>query len=216
MKQSKEVLKTYFETGDQPTQSQYEDVIDSFRHIDDGKVIKTFNQEEGRQTIVLSDDTEINFQVPINSENVGVQREDFFPTIAGNTLYEGAASGFAYKVGNRVDFTILYRNLTLETPVTSENLFIEGLPNFGSYIMDVDHTIFQVSIEKFSDEIDGRETSYNLSDAFAGVTTIGREVIYIKVKVGDQYQFLPKLAANNGEIRISGSYYLAIENDGRS
>ena len=32
---SKTVLKTYFETGDIPTQSQFEDLIDSLTHVDD-------------------------------------------------------------------------------------------------------------------------------------------------------------------------------------
>ena len=39
MKQTKEILKTYFETGDKPTQTQFEDLIDSFVHEDDsGKI----------------------------------------------------------------------------------------------------------------------------------------------------------------------------------
>ena len=32
---TKTVLKTYFETGDRPTQQNYEDLIDSFLHVDD-------------------------------------------------------------------------------------------------------------------------------------------------------------------------------------
>jgi hypothetical protein len=35
MKKNKTILKSYFETGDKPTQSQYEDLIDSLRHVDD-------------------------------------------------------------------------------------------------------------------------------------------------------------------------------------
>ena len=33
--QTKTVLKTYFETGDFPTEQQFADLIDSFQHIDD-------------------------------------------------------------------------------------------------------------------------------------------------------------------------------------
>jgi hypothetical protein len=35
MKRQKTTLKSYFQTGDIPTQSQYENLIDSFRHLDD-------------------------------------------------------------------------------------------------------------------------------------------------------------------------------------
>lgn len=35
MKQNKTILKSYFETGDIPTQEQYEDLIDSLVHKDD-------------------------------------------------------------------------------------------------------------------------------------------------------------------------------------
>lgn len=36
MKKNKETLKTYFETGDQPTQAQYENLVDSFMTVKDG------------------------------------------------------------------------------------------------------------------------------------------------------------------------------------
>ena len=39
MKQSLEILKSYFETGDKPTQTQYEDVFDSLVHRDEVEVI---------------------------------------------------------------------------------------------------------------------------------------------------------------------------------
>ncbi|WP_027391774.1 hypothetical protein [Aquimarina latercula] len=39
MKTAAHVLKTYFETGDVPTQNQFENLIDSFHHKDDGAII---------------------------------------------------------------------------------------------------------------------------------------------------------------------------------
>ncbi|NAS30939.1 hypothetical protein GTQ40_08165 [Flavobacteriaceae bacterium R38] len=39
MKQTIETLKTYFETGDKPTQQQFYDLIDSLYHKDEGKLI---------------------------------------------------------------------------------------------------------------------------------------------------------------------------------
>ena len=43
MKQTLETLKSYFETGDKPTQTQYEDVFDSLVHKDDVLTITTLN-----------------------------------------------------------------------------------------------------------------------------------------------------------------------------
>lgn len=33
--QDKPTLKTYFETGDKPSEANFEDLIDSFQHVDD-------------------------------------------------------------------------------------------------------------------------------------------------------------------------------------
>ena len=46
MKQSKGILKTYFETNDFPTESQFWELIDSFRHIDDGATILSIKMED--------------------------------------------------------------------------------------------------------------------------------------------------------------------------
>lgn len=35
MKQTRDILKTYFETGDQPTESQFAQLIDSYAHLDE-------------------------------------------------------------------------------------------------------------------------------------------------------------------------------------
>jgi len=46
MKQNIETLKSYFETGDKPTELQYEDLIDSLIHVDKSAKIKYFNLYE--------------------------------------------------------------------------------------------------------------------------------------------------------------------------
>ncbi|MDC9722357.1 MAG: hypothetical protein PSN34_06240 [Urechidicola sp.] len=60
-----EILKTWFETGDKPTQAQFENLIDSFHHIDAGTII-TDNQTDGSGiTLTLSDGSQL--VIPIYS-----------------------------------------------------------------------------------------------------------------------------------------------------
>lgn len=40
MATSKTVLKTYFETNDQPTQAQFSELVDAMRHVDESIVIR--------------------------------------------------------------------------------------------------------------------------------------------------------------------------------
>jgi len=55
MKKNKEELKKYFETGDKPTQLEYEDVIDSFVHKDDLSTVRT-GYEPIKQMLSISGD----------------------------------------------------------------------------------------------------------------------------------------------------------------
>ena len=43
MKRNKLVLKSYFETGDRPTQQNYEDLIDSYHHLDESLIFVAQN-----------------------------------------------------------------------------------------------------------------------------------------------------------------------------
>ena len=60
MKKPIHILKTWFETGDKPTESQFSDLIDSFHHKDDGAIVKekTVNQK-GDVHLVFSDQQEV-------------------------------------------------------------------------------------------------------------------------------------------------------------
>lgn len=64
------ILKTYFETGDRPTEQQFADLIDSFLHKDSGTVITgwTFNNATGAVAIGFSDNTSLEFTVPQNAD----------------------------------------------------------------------------------------------------------------------------------------------------
>lgn len=59
MATSKEELKQYFQAGDTPTQENFEELIDGFRHIDDGKTISSVQQSDTDTRINLSDNQSI-------------------------------------------------------------------------------------------------------------------------------------------------------------
>jgi len=55
-KRTRTILKSWFETGDIPTQEQFADWIDSYWHLDDGSVITGFEDlGNGDVRITLSD-----------------------------------------------------------------------------------------------------------------------------------------------------------------
>lgn len=62
------VLKTYFETGDRPTEGQFADLIDSFVHKNTGAAIvsKSYDETTGDFSIGFSDNTTISFNVPLS------------------------------------------------------------------------------------------------------------------------------------------------------
>jgi len=64
-KTSIEILKSWFETGDKPSESQFENLLDSFHHIDSGTII-TNNQTDAQGiTLTLSDGSQL--VIPIYS-----------------------------------------------------------------------------------------------------------------------------------------------------
>lgn len=72
MKKSKTVLKTYFQTGDKPTQDQFEDLIDSLVHQDDETKIYISNLKtdtKGNVTVNLSNGGELSIQKPVTQTN---------------------------------------------------------------------------------------------------------------------------------------------------
>ncbi len=63
MKQSRTVLKSYFETGDKPTEPQFSDLIDSLMHLDDGVFVTNIEKDQnGNQVITFSDNTKVSIE----------------------------------------------------------------------------------------------------------------------------------------------------------
>ena len=73
MKKSLEVIKSWFETGDIPTQQQFYDTWDSFYHKDSGQIItqKTTNSE-GDIRFVFADGEEVLIEkyIPSSSQPI--------------------------------------------------------------------------------------------------------------------------------------------------
>ncbi len=72
MKKSKTVLKTYFQTGDKPTQDQFENLIDSLVHQDDETKIYISDLEtdaKGNVTVNLSNGGKLSIQKPVTQTN---------------------------------------------------------------------------------------------------------------------------------------------------
>jgi len=65
MKQPKEKLKTYFNTGDKPTEQQFCDLIDSYHHIDSGLIVTNVaTNTDGDQKITFSNGVSIEVKNP--------------------------------------------------------------------------------------------------------------------------------------------------------
>lgn len=77
MKKSKSVLKSYFETGDKPTESQFSDLIDSLVHQDEENriyITGTNTNDKGDTIVKLSNGKSITIQKPhevktVNQDN---------------------------------------------------------------------------------------------------------------------------------------------------
>ncbi|CAL2055432.1 hypothetical protein [Tenacibaculum sp. 190524A05c] len=100
MKQSKAVLKSYFETGDRPTQEQFESLIDSFVHEDD--ITKIYvssverNETTGDSVIRLSNGSKLLIQ---NPANVVVQDNKIKVVDLGNIRFNEGGVGMVRKEG---------------------------------------------------------------------------------------------------------------------
>lgn len=73
MKTALHIIKSWFETGDLPTEQQFANTWDSFHHKDDGEAIKTYQvDDKGTVTFVLTNDETIRIEkfIPVNSQPI--------------------------------------------------------------------------------------------------------------------------------------------------
>ncbi len=105
MIKSKDTLKTYFETGDIPTEPQFTDLIDSLRHIQDGQVIVSHTTDSvGNTIITLSDGRKISMnQIDSN----GFAKQEIIPSREINTGWYT----IAVNAGNRASAKFVLRDV---------------------------------------------------------------------------------------------------------
>ncbi|CAM1343789.1 tail fiber domain-containing protein [Tenacibaculum amylolyticum] len=90
MSTSKNILKTYFQTGDFPTEAQFAELIDSFRHVDDGKVIRNFTiNANGDLTITLNTNETIQIDQFVLPSSMPVSFIDGLQSIIDNSVTVG-------------------------------------------------------------------------------------------------------------------------------
>jgi regulator of extracellular matrix RemA (YlzA/DUF370 family) len=138
MKKSKTELKTYFETGDKPTQQNYEDLIDSF--ID-------AQQPAGEANRSFVIDANGDVTVAVNTPSGGglpvgfYQQGDFMPEVYKGIMeveYGSHTANFV-RVGNLVQFSIHLSELVPEEAGGDLNITLpSGLPaiDFGSVVVN--------------------------------------------------------------------------------
>lgn len=87
MSTSKDILKTYFQTGDFPTEAQFAELIDSFRHVDDGSVIKNFTiNSNGDLTINLSSNQSIQIDKFVLPSSMPISFIDGLQNVINNSV----------------------------------------------------------------------------------------------------------------------------------
>lgn len=111
------ILKTYFETGDRPTELQFTDLVDSFIHKTAGTIVtaKSYDEATGVVLLEFSDATSLTFTVSKSeSEEIG--------------FINGLASALDSKVDKVVGKELSTNNFTNELKTKLENLTQVELP----------------------------------------------------------------------------------------
>ncbi|WP_299713084.1 hypothetical protein [uncultured Tenacibaculum sp.] len=127
MKKTKEELKTYFETGDKPTQEQYADLIDSYIDTKQpaGEANRSFSVDENGEVSLVSANSGGGLPAGFYEE------VDFTPKFYATSQDEytaGSAVGKAVRMGNIVHFNIKLRQISDPSNINS------GTGNSGAYI----------------------------------------------------------------------------------
>ncbi len=88
MKQPKDILKTYFETGDKPTEQEFCDLIDSYHHQDSGIIVTNVGANaNGEQQITFSNGTLLTIPGPVTiTQNNKIKVVDLGVLGLGNTV----------------------------------------------------------------------------------------------------------------------------------
>ncbi|WP_299713667.1 hypothetical protein [uncultured Tenacibaculum sp.] len=145
MKTSIDILKSWFQTGDKPTENQFENLIDSFHHKDEGNIITSYQVfDNGNVSFTLSDG------------NTTLIEKFILP----NTMPQNFIDGLVETLNSKVD-KITGKQLSDENFSLALKQKLETLEN---YIHPEFHQITEVDglqevIESKVDKIEGKQLS---------------------------------------------------------
>ncbi|WP_170136985.1 hypothetical protein, partial [Tenacibaculum gallaicum] len=183
MKQNKETLKQFFETGDKPTQQQYADLIDSY--IDakqpEGEANRRFVIDETGEVSVASEQ-----QVP----------EYSLSPISGTNTVDLLKDGVSV---SQVDLTPYLDNTNLARLV-SGTVDANGLATFTRD----DNSTFTVDLSSLSGEANGNFVTIDTNQTITGVKTIGSSLYTEYIQSNDSVN-VAKNITSGGRIRTGGN-----------
>ncbi|SNR16544.1 hypothetical protein [Tenacibaculum jejuense] len=145
MKTSIDILKTWFQTGDKPTENQFENLIDSFYHKDDGNIITSYKiYDNGNISFTFSDGNNASFEKFI------------LPNTMPVNFIDGLVNTLNSKVNTETGKQLSEENFTSELKQKLEDL--------NNYIHPEFHQITEIEglqeiIENKVDITDGKQLS---------------------------------------------------------
>ncbi|AZJ34551.1 hypothetical protein [Tenacibaculum singaporense] len=183
MKQNKETLKQFFETGDKPTQQQYSDLIDSY--IDakqpEGEANRRFVIDETGEVSVASEQ-----QVP----------EYTLSPISGTNTVDLLKDGVSV---SQIDLTPYLDNTNLARLV-SGTVDANGLATFTRD----DNSTFTVDLSSLSGGVNGNFVTIDTNQTITGVKTIGSSLYTEYIQSNDSVN-AAKNITSGGRIRTGGN-----------
>lgn len=158
MIQEKNILKMYFETGDKPTQTQYENLIDSLRHMHD-KIsmddlgLEGYDEEGSRSTGII---TRLgDFDDSFNGTNLSIDDTANEIKITGNLTVDSGTATFKEAITSEGDINMIDTNSTVSSELLFENdTYKMGIDYQNNrYLRFIDRNLDNVRI--FFDMTDG-------------------------------------------------------------
>ncbi len=188
MKKNKKELKTFFETGDIPTEEQFSDLIDSYIDAQQPKGVanRRFIIDENGEVTLTADNTDIEYDIVIENnklsllKNNTVVKEIDLTSYIDDTNLARLVSGsldnstgiVTFKRDDDSTFTIDFSSLTTQTPYSFNNGIEEITPNVyglgGSFTKSTN-----IKLNGFDLRMTGGGSSYNFSHAFANLKSAG-------------------------------------------
>ncbi len=158
MKQSKQKLKTYFETGDKPTEGQYSDLIDSYVDSKQGK-------GDSNRRFVINSEGEV---VVASEQKIP---EYSFSEVVNNTfsLLKDGVTIKEIDLANYIDDTNLSR-------LISGSVAANGIATFTRD----DDSIFEVDFNNFLNTIEGKIPEYTFSEITGNKLALLKDGVAVK------------------------------------